>query len=90
MQTLTMRDLNRKTATVLDAVERGETFELRRNGRTIGYLTHTPPEPERAPNWQAHFAWLKKQKDKGGGFVEELNHDRARQRAREAAMEESV
>ncbi len=36
MRMLTMRDLNRKTASVLDAVERGETFELRRNGRVVG------------------------------------------------------
>jgi antitoxin (DNA-binding transcriptional repressor) of toxin-antitoxin stability system len=36
MKMLTMRELNRKTASVLDAVERGETFELRRNGRAVG------------------------------------------------------
>ncbi len=90
MKTLTMRDLNRKTATVLDALERGETFELRRNGRAIGYLTHTAPEPERKPDWRAHFDWLRKQKGKGGGFVEELNEDRRRRRACEAAMEESA
>jgi len=90
MKTLTMRDLNRKTATVLDALERGETFELRRNGRAIGYLTHTAPEPERKPDWRAHFDWLRKQKGKGGGFVEELNEDRRRRRACEATMEESA
>jgi antitoxin (DNA-binding transcriptional repressor) of toxin-antitoxin stability system len=90
MKTLTMRDLNRKTATVLDAVERGETFELRRNGKAVGYLTHTPPEPERNPDWRAHFEWLTEQKGKGGGFVEELNEDRRRQRARDAAMEGST
>lgn len=32
MRTLIGRDLNRKTANVLDAVERGEVFEIRRNG----------------------------------------------------------
>ncbi len=90
MKTLTMRDLNRKTATVLDAVERGETFELRRNGRAVGYLTHTPPEPERKPDWRTHFDWLAEQKAKGGGFVEELEEDRNRQRAREAAWEGSA
>jgi antitoxin (DNA-binding transcriptional repressor) of toxin-antitoxin stability system len=90
MKTLTMRDLNRKTATVLDALERGETFELRRNSRVVGYLTHTPPEPERKPDWRAHFDWLAKQKDKGGGFVEELEQDRNCQRAREAALEAST
>lgn len=85
-----MRDLNRKTAAVLDAVERGESFELRRNGRAVGYLTRTPPEPERKPDWRAHFDWLAKQKDKAGGFVGELEEDRNRQRAREAALEESA
>ena len=90
MKTLTVRDLSRKTATVLDALERGETFELRRNGKAVGYLTHTAPEPERRPHWRSHFDWLKKQKVRGGGFVEELNEDRRRQRAREAAMAESA
>ena len=86
MKTLTMRDLNRKTASVLDALERGETFELHRNGRAVGYLTQTPPPPERKPDWKAHFEWLRKQKHKGGGFVEELEEDRRRLRAREIAL----
>jgi antitoxin (DNA-binding transcriptional repressor) of toxin-antitoxin stability system len=55
MKTLTMRDLNRKTATVLDAVGRGEVFELRRNGKAIGYITHTPPAPPGKPDWKVHF-----------------------------------
>lgn len=86
MKTLTMRDLNRKTASVLDALERGETFELRRNGKTVGYLTHTAPPPEQRPDWQAHFDWLGKQKRKGGGFVEELEADRRRLRERDIAL----
>jgi antitoxin (DNA-binding transcriptional repressor) of toxin-antitoxin stability system len=88
VKTLTMRDLNRKTASVLDALERGETFELRRNGRTVGYLTHTPPLPERKPDWKAHFHWLKKQRSKRGGFIQALEEDRRRLRAREAALED--
>jgi antitoxin (DNA-binding transcriptional repressor) of toxin-antitoxin stability system len=86
MKTLTMRDLNRKTASVLDALERGETFELHRNGRAVGYLTQTPPPPERKPDWKAHFEWLRKQTHKGGGFVEELEEDRRRLRAREITL----
>lgn len=86
MRTLTVRELNRRTAGVLDALERGETFELRRNGKAIGYLTHTVPPPERKPDWKAHFDWLKKQRDGGGGFVEELEADRRRVLAREIAM----
>ncbi len=89
MKTLTMRELNRKTANVLDALERGEMFELRRNGKAIGYLTRTAPPPERKPNWDAHFDWLKKQKLKGGGFVEELEEDRRRMHARERDMGEN-
>lgn len=86
MKTLTMRDLNRKTASVLDALERGETFELHRHGKAVGYLTHTAPAPERKPDWKAHFEWLRQQKHKGGGFIEELEEDRRRLRAREIAM----
>ncbi len=86
MKTLTMRNLNRNTASVLDAVERGETFELQRKGMTVGYITRSLPAPERKPDWDAHFEWLKKQKSKGGGFVKVLDEERRRQRARELAM----
>jgi len=86
MKTLNMRDLNRKTASVLDALERGESFELRRNGRAVGYLTHTPPTPERKPDWNSHFEWLKKQRSKGGGFVTELERERRRLRDREKRL----
>jgi antitoxin (DNA-binding transcriptional repressor) of toxin-antitoxin stability system len=87
MKTITMRDLSRKTASVLDALERGEAFELRRNGRAVGYLTHTAPVPERKPDWQTHFDWLSSQRRKGGGFVEELDGERRRLRAREADLD---
>ena len=88
MKQLTTRDLNRNTAAVLDALEGGETFELRRNGKAIGYLTRTPPPPSRRkPDWKAHFEWPKKQKGKGGGFVAELEDDRRRLRRREEALE---
>lgn len=87
MKTLTMRDLNRKTASVLDAVQRGETFELRRNGQTVGYLTQTAPAPERKADWQAHFAWLRRQpKARGKALLAEFEQDRSRLRAREKAL----
>ena len=82
-----MRHLNRKTARVLDAVERGETFEVRRNGRAIGYLTRTPPPPERTPDWKAHFDWLRQQpKARGKALLDEFEEDRRRLRAREKAV----
>ena len=81
-----MRELNRRTAGVLDALERGETFELRRNGKAVGYLTHTAPKAERKPDWKSHFEWLSKQPKKHGGFVEALEEERRRLRARERAM----
>lgn len=86
MKTLTMRDLNRKTASVLDALERGECFEVHRNGKVIGYLTHSPP-PERKPDWKAHFDWLRQQpKDRGETLLAEFEEDRRRLRAREQAL----
>ncbi len=85
MKTISTRELNQRTASILDALQSGETFELRRHGKAVGYLTHTPPPPERNPDWKAHFDWLRKQKSKGGGFVEELEEDRRRLRAREEA-----
>ncbi|MCX6905093.1 MAG: hypothetical protein NTW03_16765 [Verrucomicrobia bacterium] len=88
MKTLTMRDLNRKTAGVLDALERGETFELHRHGKAVGYLTQTAPPPDRKPNWKAHFDWLKRQpKGRGKTLLAEFEEDRRRLRAREKALE---
>jgi antitoxin (DNA-binding transcriptional repressor) of toxin-antitoxin stability system len=88
MKTLTMRDLNRKTASVLDAVERGETFELRRNGRAVGYITHTPPAPQRKPDWKTHFNWLRKKATKNDlENLAEFERERRRQAAREGQME---
>lgn len=86
MKTLTTRDLNRKTADVLKAVEHGETFELRRNGKTVGYLTRTAPARDSKPDWNAHFEWLRKQKKRGPDLVRELDQERKRLRARERAM----
>lgn len=88
MKKLTMRELNRRTASVLNALERGETFELHRNGKAVGYLTQTAPPPERRPDWTAHCEWLKRQPRARGkillaGFAE----DRHRLRTREGAIE---
>ena len=87
MKTITMRDLNRRTAKVLDAVEHGENFELRRNGKPVAYLTRTPPPPERKPDWKAHFEWLRKQpRGKASSLLKEFDDDRRRLRARERAL----
>jgi len=87
MKTLTMRDLNRHTASVLDALERGESFEVRRNGRAVGYLTKAAPAPERKPDWKAHFDWLRRQPTKNDAKVlKEFEDSRRRQAAREKAM----
>jgi len=87
MKVLTTRELSRKTASVLDALERGVTFELRRNGKAIGYLTQTPPPPDRKPNWKAHFEWLRKQPaTKDASILAEFEEDRRRLRAREEAL----
>ena len=86
MKTLTVRDLNRKTAGVLDAVERGETFELRRNGSAVGYIVHTPPKAQLKPDWKTHFEWLRSHAAKAdarvlAGFEEGRREQAARERA---------
>lgn len=86
MTILTMRELNRRTAEVLDAIERGETFELRRRGRAVGYLVGTLPPPEQSSGWESHFEWLAQQKGSEGGFVAELDEQRRRQRAGEDSL----
>lgn len=87
MKTLSMRDLNRKTAVVLDALQQGESFEVRRNGKAVGYLTPVLPTQKPKTGWKAHFDWLQKQKRKGGNFVEELEKERRDRRTREAALD---
>jgi antitoxin (DNA-binding transcriptional repressor) of toxin-antitoxin stability system len=87
MKLLTMRELNRKTASVLDAVERGETFELRRSGRAVGYITRTPPTPQRRPDWKSHFDWLRNQTTKTDANI---LADFERQRRRHAAREREL
>lgn len=87
MKRLTMRELNRKTAGVLDAVERGESFELRRNGRVVGYITRTPPTPQRKPDWKAHFDWLRQKATKSDlETLTEFEQERRRQAAREKEL----
>ena len=87
MKTLTMRELNRKTASVLDAVERGETFELRRKGKAVGYITHMPPTPQRKPDWKAHFAWLRRKATKGDiEILAEFDQERRQRAAREEEL----
>jgi antitoxin (DNA-binding transcriptional repressor) of toxin-antitoxin stability system len=87
MKTLTMRELNRKTASVLDAVERGESFELRRNGRAVGYITRTPPTPQRSPDWKAHFNWLRQKATKDDiEALAEFEQERHRHAAREKEL----
>ena len=87
MKTLTMRELNRKTASILDAIERGETFEVHRRGRAIGYLTQAAPAPERKADWKAHFQWLKQQpKSRGRVLLAEFEAERQRLRDRDVSM----
>jgi len=87
MKTLTVRELNRHTATVLDALERGESFEVHRNGRAVGYLTQVVPAPERKPDWKAHFDWLRQKSSKNDAkILKEFEDSRRRLAAREKAM----
>ena len=87
IKVLTMRELNRKTASVLDAAERGESFELRRNGKAVGYITRTPPTPQRTPDWKAHFDWLRKNATKNE--LDTLTEFEA-ERRRQAALEKEL
>jgi len=87
MKTLTTRELNRQTASVLDALERGESFELRRNGHAVGYLTQNAPLPEQKPDWKAHFAKLRQRSiRKDAKLLKEFEQSRRRLAAREKAM----
>ena len=87
MKILTVRELNRKTASVVDALERGESFELRRNGRAVGYITRKPPTFQHRPDWKAHFDWLRKNATENDiETLTEFEQERRRQAAREKKL----
>ena len=87
MKTLTVRELNRNTARVMTAVENGETFELRRNGRAVGYITQNPPAAARKPDWKSHFDRLRKREKKADAeVIAEFEKERRRQAAREREL----
>ena len=91
MKILSMRDLNRNTASVLDALERGESFEIRRKGRSLGYLTRRPPPSDRKPDWTAHFEWLRKQRTTlDAKLLGQFETTRRRLLAREQALKNSA
>jgi hypothetical protein len=72
---------------VLDALERGQSFELRRRGRTIGYLTQVAPAPKAKADWKTHFEWLGHQpKARSKALLEEFEADRRHQRTRRAPL----
>lgn len=82
-----MRDLNRRTASVLEALERGESFEVRRRGRAVGYLTRSAPPPDQKPDWKAHFDWLRRQSaETDASLLKEFEAERRRLRKREKSL----
>jgi antitoxin (DNA-binding transcriptional repressor) of toxin-antitoxin stability system len=88
MKQISVRDLNRKTADVVDALERGETFEIHRKGRAVGYLTKTPPMVQHKADWNTHFEWLKRQSAKHDSrLLKEFNKSRRQLSAREKSLE---
>lgn len=90
MKVLSVHELKRRMAGVLDSVERGESFELRRNGRTVGYITSTPPVARSRPDWKAHFDWLRSKATKNDNeTLAEFEETRRRQVAREEELSES-
>lgn len=58
MERLTVRDLSRETATVLDRVERGETIEVTRGNRVVAKIAPIQGEAGREALWKEHVAWL--------------------------------
>jgi antitoxin (DNA-binding transcriptional repressor) of toxin-antitoxin stability system len=88
MKTISARDLNRRTARILDAVESGENFELRRNGKAVAYLTQKAPPIEGKPDWKAHFDSLRQEKTKGkrSNLLRKFEEERRRLKGRELAL----
>ena len=87
MKTVTMRELNRSTARVIDAVERGEAFEVFRNGKVVAYISRVTPPPEQKPDWDAHIAWLKGRPEKRRrALLNEFEEDRRRLHSREKTI----
>jgi antitoxin (DNA-binding transcriptional repressor) of toxin-antitoxin stability system len=58
MERLTIRELSRETAAVLDRVERGETIEVERGRRVVAKVVPVQQDEARRAHWAEHFAWF--------------------------------
>ncbi len=59
MEKLTIRELSRETAAVLDRVERGETIEVTRGRRVIAKVVPVQAEEEQGDAWSEHIRWFR-------------------------------
>ncbi|MBI3181614.1 MAG: type II toxin-antitoxin system prevent-host-death family antitoxin [Myxococcales bacterium] len=86
MERLTVRQLSRETASVLDRVERGETIEVTRGKRVVAKVVPVQPQRERRAEWTAHLRWLDAIRSPGRrprvDPVDELVAERRRRNAR--------
>lgn len=82
MERLTVRELSRETASVLDRVERGETIEVERGRRVVARVVPVQAGEARRADWEEHFVWFdtvaKPKKRRGKDPVEELVASRRR------------
>jgi len=60
MREITVREANQNFSQVIAAAERGETIIVTKNGRPVAKITPQPEDRTSDPEWQSHFAALKK------------------------------
>ena len=59
MGQLTVRELSRETAAVLDRVEGGEVIEVKRGKRVVARVVPVREDAERRAAWKEHWRWFK-------------------------------
>jgi prevent-host-death family protein len=64
MDKLTVRELSRETAAVLDRVERGETIEVTRGRRVVAKVVPVQAQQEQTDAWSEHIRWFRAAGDK--------------------------
>jgi prevent-host-death family protein len=56
MRTISVRTANRSFSRLIAEVEKGETFRVTKNGRTVAEIRPQTDDPREDPEWRARYA----------------------------------
>lgn len=58
MRSVSVRTANQSFSRLIAAVEKGETFRVTKNGRTVAEIRPQSDDPREDPEWQARYEHL--------------------------------